>query len=109
MDTPEQDAQMVNCAAPSVYDGGSLGLYGFELYDAMLLSQSPHLVSPVYALTGQLLGIYGIGLVRAWEVLGAQCYGLLSWLNPLRDVSSKETIANLDQSSLTMFVKYIRV
>jgi hypothetical protein len=33
-------------------------------------------------------------LVRAWELLGARRYGLLGWLNPLRDTDNMEITPN---------------
>ncbi|HEX6553985.1 MAG TPA: hypothetical protein VF026_14555 [Ktedonobacteraceae bacterium] len=63
----------------------SLVLYGFELYYAVQLLRFPGQSNPLFALTSLLLGIYGVGLVRAWELIGVRRYGLLSWLSPLRD------------------------
>ena len=33
-----------------------------------------------------LIGLFGLGLTRAWQLLGAQRYGFGGWLNPLRDI-----------------------
>ena len=68
----------------------SLVLYGFELYYAVQLLRFPGQSNPVFALTALLMGIYGIGLVHAWELIGVRRYGLLSWLSPLRDVPGPE-------------------
>ncbi len=68
----------------------SLALYGFELYYAAQLLRFPGQSNPVFALTSLLMGIYGIGLVRAWELIGMRGYGLLSWLSSLRDVPGPE-------------------
>ena len=68
----------------------SLVLYGFELYYAVQLFRFPGQSNPVFALTGLLMGIYGLGLVHAWELIAVRRYGLLSWLSPLRDVSGPE-------------------
>lgn len=68
----------------------SLALYGFELYYAVQLLRFPGQSNPVFAVASLLMGIYGIGLVHAWELIGVRRYGLLSWLSPLRDVPGPE-------------------
>jgi hypothetical protein len=40
-----------------------------------------------------LLGIFALGLTRAWELLGAQRYGFAGWLNPLRDVDEELSLS----------------
>ena len=47
-----------------------------------------------------LLGIYGIALLRAWELLGVQRTGLFAWLNPLYQDSpnTNKPILNTDRS-----------
>ena len=69
----------------------SLTIFGFELVYAVLLIQSSSQPDPVFVIAWLLLGIYGIGLIRAWELLGARRYGLFSWLNPLRDTNDTES------------------
>jgi len=68
----------------------SLALYSFELYYAVQLLRFPGQPYPVFALTSILIGIYGVGLVRAWELIGVRRYALLGWLNSLRDVPGPE-------------------
>jgi hypothetical protein len=63
----------------------SLILYGYEVVLAVLLLIQPDAVDFVYTLTGILLGIYGLGLVRAWELLGAPRSSVIGWLNPLHE------------------------
>jgi len=67
-------------------------LYGFELYYAIQLLQSPAQADSIFILATLLLGIDGVGLVRAWELLGARRYGIFGWLNPLR-VDDKTSVA----------------
>jgi len=38
-----------------------------------------------------MLGAFGLGLIRTWELLGVRRYGLLGWLNPLRDIDDTES------------------
>ena len=40
-----------------------------------------------------LLAVYGVGLIRAWELLGVNRFALLAWLNPLYDVNESLPIA----------------
>jgi hypothetical protein len=66
----------------------SVGLYAGIVWQGVMLIRHPADSGPLSTLDGLLLGIFGLGLIRAWELLGVRRYGLLSsWLNPLRDVS----------------------
>lgn len=64
----------------------SLGVYAYEGYLATRLVASPAEVGYVAPMASVLMGIYGLGLIRAWELLGAQRYGLGGWLSLLQDV-----------------------
>jgi hypothetical protein len=55
-------------------------LYGGECALAVAFLLRPSWESPVDVLTYVLLGVYGIGLIRSWELLGGTASGL-SWLN----------------------------
>ena len=72
---------------------GSLIVYGFEFYYAVDLMKAPQDTGAVLALTELLMVVYAIGLIRAWELLGARRFGLLSWLSPLREVNEKLPIS----------------
>jgi hypothetical protein len=65
--------------------GVSLGLYTYEVVLGVTLLREPGGVGALYSLTGVVLGVYGVGMVRAWELLGAP-RSLIVWLNPLGDV-----------------------
>ena len=56
----------------------------------MGLITDPTQVGFVYGLLFTLLGILGLGLTRAWELLGAHRFGFGGWLNPLQDVDDGE-------------------
>ncbi len=56
---------------------GSLIAYGYEIYFAVLLLQTPTDTGPLYGLAGLLLAVYGLGIVRAWQVLGARRFSML--------------------------------
>lgn len=62
---------------------GGVVIYGLELWNAMLLLRTPSNLDPVYTICGLLVAVYGFGIVRAWQLLGADRKGLLSFLIPL--------------------------
>ena len=64
----------------------SLVLYAFEFYFAINIFKTPTDLSSIYGLAGLLLGVYGLGMSRAWQLLGAPKTGLLGWLSPLHDL-----------------------
>lgn len=64
----------------------SLVIYGYELYCAILLLNEPRNLDSLYALTALILAVYGIGLTRAWQLLGARRFGLMNWLSPLHEL-----------------------
>ena len=64
-------------------------LYGLEIYYALQLIVSPRQTDVVFNLSTLLLGIYGLALIRAWELLGARRFSLTYWLNPLRRVDQQ--------------------
>jgi hypothetical protein len=67
----------------------TLGLYGYEGLEAVLLIQHPHTVGYLYGLSGALFGVYALGLARAWQLLGAP-RTVLKWLDPMRDIRDPE-------------------
>lgn len=73
-------------------------LYGYELYNAILLLLSPTNTTPISALAPLLVGIYALGLTRAWLLLGGRSYRLSDWLSPLHDTESRQPVTNTDQS-----------
>ena len=68
----------------------SMVVYGYELYVAVILIKAPSDPYGTYTLA-TLVGIaYGLGLVRAWQLLGARRFNLANWLNPLKDVDAQQ-------------------
>ncbi len=67
----------------------SLVLYGFELSNAIQLIIQPNNISYVASLSTLVLSVYGVGIIRAWELLGASRFGFFSWFNPLYDINEK--------------------
>jgi hypothetical protein len=72
---------------------GSLILYGFQLSDAVDLVRHKNETGDVTALAVLVLATYGLGLTRAWELLGAPRSGITGWLNPLADLDESEPAA----------------
>jgi hypothetical protein len=79
----------------------SLYLYVYELICAIQLLVSPAHSPLIFTLSILLMGIYGLALVGAWELLGVQGIGLLAWLNPLNEVNTSTSVGNTDQPDLT--------
>ncbi len=61
-------------------------IYGYELFYGIQLVAHPADVGTVYVLAALLVAVYGLGLTRAWELLGARRYSLLGRLSLLREV-----------------------
>jgi hypothetical protein len=76
----------------------SVGLYSLELLNGYQLLMTPSQGGIVYYVVACLIGAFGLGLIRAWELLGSQRYGVLGWLSPLRDVPNTEPIARAGNS-----------
>lgn len=76
----------------------SVALYGLELWNGFQLFTDPSQPGNVYGLISCLLGAFALGLIRAWELLGVRRYGLLGWLNPLRDVQDAELFSRAGNS-----------
>jgi hypothetical protein len=76
----------------------SVALYGLELVNGFQLLTAPSQVGIVFGLVWCLIGAFAIGLTRAWELLGAQRYGLLGWLSPLRELTDTESFARSGNS-----------
>ncbi len=78
---------------------GSLIVYGYEIYFALLLLRTPTDVGALYGLGGLLLGVYGLGIVRAWQLLGARRFGLFSgWLDLLREPEEAQPAGGEEQA-----------
>ena len=76
----------------------SVVLYVLELANALQLGVDPSQVGAVYGLVFLLWGAFALGIVRAWELLGVHRYGLMGWLNPLRDVQNTESFERAGNS-----------
>jgi hypothetical protein len=72
-------------------------LYGDELYNAVLLLLSPTNSVPISTLAALLVGIYALGMTRAWQLLGGRGHQLNNWLTPLRDVEERQVVSDTEQ------------
>jgi hypothetical protein len=63
-------------------------VYGEELLNAVSLLRKPSDPEPIFVLATLLLVVYGIALIRAWELLGAPRSGISGWLNPLAELDA---------------------
>jgi hypothetical protein len=79
----------------------SVTLYGLEMWNGYQLLTDPSQPGNVYGLISCLLGAFGLGLIRAWELLGVRRSGLLGWLNPLRDIDDTKSFSSIDHSHAT--------
>jgi len=73
-------------------------IYGYEFYYAILILKEPNNVGNIYTLAWLLIGVYGLGLTRAWQLLGARRYGLGGWLSPLRELDETMPIRTQEES-----------
>lgn len=73
-------------------------IYGYEFYYGFLIIKTPDDAGNIYALAGILLAIYGIGLTRAWQLLGARRFGLGGWLSPLRELDETKSSKTKNES-----------
>lgn len=73
-------------------------LYGLELYVAKILINTPSNASASFTLATLVGTAYGLGLLRAWQLIGARRFNLSSWLNPLRDVDDQQGNADREIS-----------
>jgi hypothetical protein len=62
-----------------------LGLYGYEVIQGIQLMLQPSTTGIVTLLTSITVAVYGLGLTRAWELLGAQRYGLIARISVMRE------------------------
>lgn len=76
----------------------SLIVYGYELYCAILILNEPQNVGGFFVLTWLLLAVYGIGLTRAWQLLGAHRFGLMGWLSPLHELNQAKPTTTMEET-----------
>ena len=68
-------------------------VYGDELVNAIALVRTPAGTGAIFVLATLVLVVYGIALIRSWELLGAPRSGISGWLNPLGDLEADEPAA----------------
>ncbi len=65
---------------------GSVIVYGWQIATGVQLVQRPDDDGPLYVLAILLLVLFGISLIRAWELLGATRMSPMAWASPLIDI-----------------------
>jgi uncharacterized membrane protein len=73
-------ARVLALLAPAVV------IYAYLLLTGRHLLDQPHDQAALGVVAVLLQAMCGLGLFRAWELLGASRQGLLGWLNPLLDL-----------------------
>jgi ABC-type Fe3+-siderophore transport system permease subunit len=63
-----------------------LGLYGYEISQGVQLMIQPSDTGIVPVIATIIVAVYGLGLTRAWQLLGAQRYSILSTISMMRDL-----------------------
>ena len=56
--------------------GGSVIIYGWQLYEGIVLARSPGARSAVGAIANLLVVVFALSVSRAWELLGARRYSI---------------------------------
>jgi hypothetical protein len=76
-------------------------MYGLEAYYSVDLINHSDNTDMVYSLAFLMFAFYGLGVVRAWQLLGAPRRGIFSFLSPLKDweVSSRTTTESADSTT----------
>jgi hypothetical protein len=64
--------------------------YGWQVLIGLDILRDPRALEPFEAIGALVLVLFGISLVRAWELLGATRLGLFGRLSPLRDIEDVE-------------------
>lgn len=76
-----------------------LGFYGGEFYAGKLLLNPSNLTVSLSTLAGFLVGLYGLGLSRAWDLLGAHRYRFQDLLKPSHHAEEGKDESNTGASS----------
>ncbi len=79
----------------------SVVVYGVEMVNAIALVRNPSSIGAVFVLATLVMLVYGIALIRSWELLGAPRSGISGWLNPLGDLDAEEAAAATPAATTT--------
>jgi hypothetical protein len=63
---------------------GALAIYALEIQNGVALARNGHNLDIVSTICVLIIAVYGLGLVRAWELLGAQQQGIIHTMLSLR-------------------------
>ncbi len=95
---PSQMARVVHIVRIYLVTVISFVLYGYELVISNRLHGPTLSLDDLGVLCTLLLALYGVALIRAWELIGARRSGLSGWLNPLRDLPLQEPVEATEQA-----------
>lgn len=66
------------------------GVFVIETLLGLRIILQPHDETAFGWLAATIIGLYTLGIARAWILLGDPEYGLSGWLNPLQDVMKRD-------------------
>lgn len=66
-------------------------VYGLQFFFGLQYLLFPQEVGWAYSIAYLLLAIYGMGLTRAWQLLGAKRRSVFSWFSPLNDLDESRS------------------
>jgi hypothetical protein len=89
----------------SLFILASFFLYGFEIYVADHLLQSPANRSWFYALADLMIFLSAFGIIRAWELIGTRQFLTKGWLTSLITKNKKENDPNSDRTNSAAHIK----
>jgi hypothetical protein len=79
------EKRRLNVARQGALVLAGLFLYGVELYNAIYLLLFPTNAAFVSTLATVVLGLYALGMARAWQLLGTRSFRLASWLSSIHN------------------------
>jgi hypothetical protein len=82
-----------------------MALTGRGRYNAILLLLSPANSAPISLLAAVLVGIYALGMTRAWQLLGGRSRQLSNWLTQWRDNEEGQAVTETDHPLSTTSVR----
>ncbi len=69
--------------------------YGLQFFYGLQYVRNPGTAGYAYAITYLVLAVYGVGVTRAWQLLGAKRRGVFSWFSPLNELDEPRSPAPL--------------
>jgi hypothetical protein len=86
----------------------SLVVFALELTNGLALARNAHNLAAVFTIAVLLFTAYGLGLIHAWELLGAQRTSFFAWLSLLRDLDDEAPAATTAELTTTTTAAHAR-